>query len=180
MPQNNYRNAFSIEVAHADSPRAVGSSVRVSVHTEATSEVCGSSFDVDLWKPQLAPLPGLFKAFRDGLCDWYEFRRRYAIQLESFADDCEQFRCLACESGIVLLHSSVDIEHNVAVAMKHHLEQLECQRRWTAGLIVGGYLYPLRDEVVRSGGLWFPQHKAWVMPNREARDHILSLLPGDF
>lgn len=180
MPHRDRRNEFRIEVAHANSPRAAEAGVRVSLHAETTSDVYRQPFDVDLWMPQLAPPPDLFNAFQAGFCDWYEFQRRFANQLESSADDCEQLRHLACESGLVLLRNSENTEHNVAVAMKHHLEQLECRRRWNLGLIVGGYLYPLRDEVVHSGGLWFARHKAWVMPDRQAWDYIQSLLPGDF
>ena len=73
-----------------------------------------------------------------------------------------------------------DTSHCAADGMKRHLEQLECQDRWKAGLMIGGYVYPVRDEIKQAGGLWFAPHKTWMMPDRESWRYIQSLLPGDF
>jgi hypothetical protein len=71
-------------------------------------------------------------------------------------------------------------DRNVAIAVKRHLEHLECKRQWKAGSIVGGYTFPVREEILRRGGLWFARHKAWMMPDHESWKYIQSLLPGDF
>jgi len=178
--QNSHRSSFQIDIAHTGSSQSSFDGVRVSLEADSTSAAGNKPTEVDLWMPHLAPSPDLSNSFRSGSCDWYEFQRRYSLQLQSGADDCEQLRHLACKAGIVLLHCCPDPERNIAVALKHHVEQLECQRRWKSGLMIGGYLYPLLDEVVRSGGLWFARHKAWMMPDREAWERIQSLLPGDF
>ena len=178
---NETRSAtFRIKVAHVDSARVHSDDLRVCFEADPVADGVRTLPDVDVWQPSLIPDPSLLREFSTRGCEWYEFSRRYSIQLQSRSEDCERLRLLAWKVRLVLLHRGHDPHRNVAVAMKQHLEQLECQHRWKAGLMVGGYLYPLRSEVIRSGGLWFDRHKAWMLPDREAWNHIQSLLPGDF
>jgi hypothetical protein len=81
---------------------------------------------------------------------------------------------------LTLTYQRGDARRNVAVAVKQHLEELECRRRYAAGWIIGGLTWPVREEIVRSGGLWFGRHKAWTMPDQVSWKYIQSLLPGDF
>lgn len=180
MPNEIRRSTFRIEVEHAESARVHSDDLRVCFEADPISDVVRTQADVDVWRPSLAPDSDLLREYSTGCCGWYEFSRRYSIQLQSRSEDCERLRSLAWEVRLVLLHRGNDPHHNLAVAMKQHLERLECQHRWNAGLMIGGYLYPLRSEVIRHGGLWFDRHSAWMMPDREAWNHIQALLPGDF
>ncbi|MBD3673911.1 MAG: DUF488 family protein [Planctomycetaceae bacterium] len=145
-----------------------------SAHSERRLDHC------DVWRPELAPDPGLQASYENGVIDWHEFVRRYTRELRLSLEYCEHLRALACDPGLVFVSSATDIERCAEAALAQHLERLECEHRWSQGLMIGGYVYPVREEIMQAGGLWFARHKAWMMPDREAWLHIQSQLPGDF
>lgn len=181
-----HRARFQVAIAPAGISRTGDGTVRVALDAPpqtAAGEPADSAIqqsDADLWMPALAPSGGLLQWYSGDSEKWHEFHRQYILELQEKPAECERLRALACETQLLLLYRCQDPERNAAAVMKRHLEQLECRRRWDAGLMIGGYLFPLRDEVIRCGGLWFGRHKAWMMPDRAAWHHIHSLLPGDF
>lgn len=135
---------------------------------------------IDLWIPLIAPSSALVNRFKYDEQNWHEFERRYRRELLEFPTQCEGLRSLACRTIVTLVYLDGNAMWNAAIALKNHLIELECQRRWNAGWMVGGHTAPVRNEIERYGGLWFGWHKAWMMPDRESCDYIRSLLPGDF
>lgn len=139
-----------------------------------------SSNKLDLWLPSLGPSEAVWGRFACDDFQWHEFCRQYHRELQRRGRQCESLRSLACRRPVVLTYRVGDDWHNVAVALKRHLEQLECKRRYDAGWIISGLTWAVRDEIQRFGGLWFARHKAWTMPDRPTWQYIQSLLPGDF
>ena len=133
-----------------------------------------------IWLPELAPSPELVRWRESSVGNWDEFARRYRLELSTHEPACERLRQTAGRDGLLLLYHEGACDQNVAVVLKRHLERLECQRRWDEGLMIGGYLYPIRETVIRCGGLWFERHRAWMLPDRDSWKFIQSLLPGDF
>lgn len=111
---------------------------------------------------------------------WDEFRRRYHLELRTLPSECERLRSIACDASLVLIDASGDPQQRVALALREHLERLECQRRWDAGLMLGGMTWPVKREIIEAGGLWFGPHKAWMLPDEKSLAEIRKLLPGDF
>lgn len=133
-----------------------------------------------IWLPELAPSNELLCWHHRSPGEWDEFSRRYRLELTTQEEACERLRQEADRNGLLLLYHEGDCDQNLAVVLKQHLELLECRRRWDDGLMIGGYLYPILDEVIRSGGLWYGRHRAWMLPDRASWKYIQSLLPGDF
>lgn len=128
----------------------------------------------------IAPSCALVQWFAFDPANWYEFCRRYRLELADKTADCERLVTDARERGLLLCYRLGDPRHNIAVALRAHLVHLECCYRWEAGLMIGGHATPLKREIEQAGGLWFPRHKAWMMPDREAWQRIHDQLPGDF
>jgi len=178
MPPSECFPLFRITVIDA-SETAIDDSVVVAIEPNAGG-ASGQPAGCDLWLPELAPTPGLRKAYRDQAIDRREFDRRYSCQLREHPGPCQRLRALANERGIALRCDTSNPRSSVVSVLADHVERLECEHRWKEGLMVGGFLFPVRDEVVKAGGLYFARHKAWMMPNRQAWQYIQSLLPGDF
>ena len=157
-------NAFCVEVEHVDAREPRADEVWLAV--ESPNE--------------FAPSEGLLRWFGYEAENWYEFRRRYHRELEKQSVRCERLHESACRSRLVLTYCHGNAQRNIALALKQYLEILECHRRWQAGWIIGGYNFPVREEIHALGGLWFAQHKAYVMPSRTTWQAIQNLLPGDF
>ena len=136
--------------------------------------------EYDVWLPQLAPQVALQVMYEQEEIDCHELARRYRRDLSRSPEQCERLRAMACDPGVILVNIAHPTQSCCATALSRHLADLECKRRWSEGLMIGGYVYPIRQEVMRAGGLWFARHKAWMMPNREAWQSIQSQLPGDF
>lgn len=167
------RNRFHAEIAAQHSADARTDALRVAIEAPP----CRKG---ELWLPSLAPSNEVRRHFSCEAFQWYEFCRRYRRELAQRERMCEHLRWLACKRPLCLVYAQGDEQHNVAIAMKQHLEELECRHRYQAGWIIGGHTWPLRKEIVSNGGLWFARHKAWTMPDEASWRTILSLLPGDF
>ncbi|MCA9143863.1 MAG: DUF488 family protein [Planctomycetaceae bacterium] len=173
MLDESHERTFRIEIVHASETTAGRVAVRIALETSPSD-------DIDLWLPSLAPSGEVWKRFSCDDYEWHEFCRLYHLELQARKCQCERLRSLAHKRSLILTYQAGDARHNVAVAMKQHLEHLECKRRYDAGWIIGGLTWPVTEEIERCGGLWFARHKAWTMPNHETWKYIHSLLPGDF
>ena len=171
---------FRIAVAPLTAPRTSENDVRVSLAAERPPQSSPEAGLADLWIPSLAPSAELRNWYADDVEKWHEFCRRYGFELEERRTECEALRRRAHENMLVLTYWGGDAEHNVAAAMKQHLVRLECKHRWKNGWMVGGYTSAVREEIESLGGLWYPRHKVWMMPDESSLQYIRSILPGDF
>ncbi|MEO6205634.1 MAG: DUF488 family protein [Mycobacteriales bacterium] len=77
---------------------------------------------LDGWCKDSAPTTELRRWFSHDPAKWAEFRRRYTAELDG---NPEAWRPLAdaagAASGVTLLYSSRDLEHNNAVALRDYL-----------------------------------------------------------
>jgi uncharacterized protein YeaO (DUF488 family) len=157
----------------------VNESILVSIDPDRDTFAIESSRPL-WWLPELAPPADLHGRFDDGSMDWHEFSRRYSRQLREHSDRCQQVREFANGRGVAVLSHSGDSQFTVESAFAAHLRQLECEDRWNRGLMIGGYVVALRDQIVKAGGLYYARHKAWMMPDEATWRQIQSQLPGDF
>lgn len=176
----NGSRKFNVEVVHLQDADDQGRQVFVAFEQCQETGTTPEANLIDLWVPAIAPTHTLVDWFNYDEEKWYEFERRYRRELSNVPTQCERLRSLACRTVVTLVYMNGNARWNAAIVLKKHLIELECQRRWNAGWMVGGHTAPVRDEIERCGGLWFGWHKAWMMPNRESCDYIRSLLPGDF
>lgn len=54
----------------------------------------------------------------------------------------------------------------------------EIARRRREGLALIGNTYPIKDTIKDAGGLWDPDSKTWLMPDRESRDRYQAIVPS--
>lgn len=134
----------------------------------------------DVWAPSLAPSKSLVHYLATEQIDWHEFARRYAIEIQEHKMMCEWLRSVVHKSGLVLCSDTREGDRSTEFALVEHIRQLECEDRWKRGLMIGGLLSSIRDEIVKVGGLYFARHKAWMMPDRQAWEQIQGLLPAEF
>lgn len=178
-PPRTGRNHFDVQVQQLGDARGANGGL-VLIERQFPG---GLAIDFPLrnvWCPKLAPSSELLRWFDFERGRWGEFCRRYSRELEGERPACERLRQQATDSRLTLLYCHGRPTLNAAAGLKLHLERLECESRWSAGWIVGGYSFPIREEIELRGGLWFAPHKAWVMPDRQAWDEVQSLLPGEF
>ncbi|HCO26644.1 MAG: hypothetical protein CME31_00860 [Gimesia sp.] len=140
----------------------------------------GSLKQSHLWLPELCPEAESVEWFSFRADRWNEFSRRYRSKLSNMEKLCEELRCLAHQSLLTLIYRRGTPACNIAMIIEKHLVQLECQHRWEAGLMIGGYTTPVKSEIEALGGLWFNNHKTWMMPDEKSWRSIINLLPGDF
>ncbi|WP_417388601.1 DUF488 domain-containing protein [Gimesia sp.] len=176
-PESAHSSRFRIRTVHVN--ELLAGEVESLVWCEAYNPP--GSFRIDLWWfPDITPTTDLRKWYLLYPERWYEFRRRYRNQLAARSSVCEQLRILACQTELTLVYQRGAINQNMAAVIEEQLIQLECQHRWNEGLMIGGYTYPVRNEIIAQGGLWFTKHKTWMMPDRKSWESIVDMLPGDF
>ncbi len=73
---------------------------------------------IDRWVKDIAPSTKLRKWFGHDPARWYEFRRRYAAEIEGHSDLLGELRALAHKGPITLVFSAHDKLHNDAVALR--------------------------------------------------------------
>lgn len=112
--------------------------------------------------------------------NWYEYSHLCRLAFSQNVGICDALARSARVSTLWLIHDLREFVVRGTLELKRHLESLEARRRYDRGWIVGGHTLPIRDEIVRLGGLWLQKHKAWTMPDRDSWLYALSLLPGDF
>ena len=72
---------------------------------------------LDHWFKEIAPSTELRKWFSHDPERWSEFRRRYARELQTHAEQLEEIRKLARRGTVTLVYSARDEEHNDAVVL---------------------------------------------------------------
>lgn len=130
--------------------------------------------------PGFVPEAWLLDEFENSTITSSEFKRRYSCQIATCHSDLNALWKMASTTGLVVLHCGCSWQAVVAKAIVEGVTQIECKRRWDAGWIVGGYTYPLRDFIIRLGGLRYDRHKVWVMPTKETWRLVLAQMPGEF
>ena len=176
----NGSRSFQVEVANVNDSGNRDQQVRVAFEQCHAAERMPEADLIDHWLPAIAPSSTLLDWFNYDEEKWHEFERRYRRELRNVPTQCERLRELAFTTTLTLIYMNGSARRNAAIVLKKHLIELECQRRWNVGWMVGGHTSPVRNEIEQCGGLWFGWHKAWMMPDRESCDYIRSLLPGDF
>ncbi|MCR9232416.1 MAG: DUF488 family protein [bacterium] len=132
------------------------------------------------WFSEIVPqrkLLGWYALYPDR---WYEFARLFRLQLRKQTSKCERLRQMAQKSQLNLVYQQGTQKQNIATVLEGYVIELECQRRWESGLMIGGYTKPVREQILALGGLWFTKHKTWMMPDESSWKAIVDLLPGDF
>jgi uncharacterized protein YeaO (DUF488 family) len=81
------------------------------------------ALQLDDWRKDLAPSPGLRAWFAHDPARWEEFRRRYFAELDARADDLADLRALVRRGPVTLLYAARDTEHNNAVALRDYLSR---------------------------------------------------------
>ncbi|MCK9532470.1 MAG: DUF488 domain-containing protein [Gammaproteobacteria bacterium] len=81
------------------------------------------ALQLDDWRKDLAPSPGLRAWFAHDPARWEEFRRRYFAELDARADNLADLRALVRRGRITLLYAARDTEHNNAVALRDYLSR---------------------------------------------------------
>ena len=76
---------------------------------------------LDAWMREVAPSTALRKWFAHDPKKWSEFRRRYFAELDNNPEAWEPILVQARKSGVTLLFSSKDAEHNNVVALRDYL-----------------------------------------------------------
>lgn len=150
---------FNVEVAHLKDAESREQQVCVAFEQCQNLGTKPDANVTDLWLPAIAPSRALVNWFHYDEDKWYEFERRYRGELLTVPTPCEQLRSLACRTVVLLVYMNGSVRRNAAVVLKKHLIELECQRRWDAGWMVGGHTSPVRNEIEHRGGLWFGSHK---------------------
>ena len=80
---------------------------------------------LDGWLKDVAPSTELRRWFAHDPAKWPEFRRRYFAELKEHPEALEPLLAAARKKHpVTLVYSARDTEHNAAVALKDHLEQL--------------------------------------------------------
>jgi uncharacterized protein YeaO (DUF488 family) len=90
------------------------------------------ALQLDAWLKDVAPSTELRRWFSHDPARWDEFRRRYWRELDEHPAAWAPLIDAARHSGITLVYSSHDEEHNNAVALKEYLD-LRLGRQRSAG-----------------------------------------------
>jgi uncharacterized protein YeaO (DUF488 family) len=83
--------------------------------------VSKKSASFDAWMKEVAPSSELRRWFGHDVLRWQEFKRRYAVELDSRRDLVAEILSLGRERPVTLLYSAQDPDHNQAVALAEYL-----------------------------------------------------------
>ncbi len=76
---------------------------------------------LDTWMREVAPSSELRRWFGHDASRWQEFKRRYAVELDTRQDLVAEILTLARIRPVTLLYSARDPDHNQAVALAEYL-----------------------------------------------------------
>ena len=83
--------------------------------------VSRKSASLDAWMREIAPSSELRAWFGHDVSRWQEFKRRYAVELDTRQDLVAEILSLARNRPVTLLYSARDPNHNQAVALAAYL-----------------------------------------------------------
>ncbi len=76
---------------------------------------------LDAWMREVAPSSELRRWFGHDASRWQEFKRRYAVELDTRQDLVAEILSLARDRSVTLIYSARDSGHNQAVALGEYL-----------------------------------------------------------
>ncbi len=76
---------------------------------------------LDTWMREVGPSTELRRWFGHDVARWHEFKRRYAVELDTRQDLVGEIFSLARDGPVTLLYSARDPDHNQAVALSEYL-----------------------------------------------------------
>jgi len=79
--------------------------------------------DVSHWAKLIAPSDELRKWYDHDHEKWEEFRLRYFAELDSNADEVQEFVSMLASDTVTFVYSSRETEFNNAVALKEYVEK---------------------------------------------------------
>jgi len=82
------------------------------------------SAHIHLWLKDIAPSTSLRKWFGHDPLKWVEFRDRYFLELQHNPEAVEQLTEHVYRGVVTLVYGAKDREHNHAIVLKQHLENL--------------------------------------------------------
>lgn len=114
---------------------------------------------LDLWLRDLAPSKTLLARLSDQSLGWEDFVLYYNRELEKNHEYFPDLMARSMDGGITLLHSSSDLDHNAAVALRTILGETEPDRtpRVAAKPAVSRPSYPPQPDeglISRIAGIW--------------------------
>ncbi len=83
--------------------------------------VSKESASLDAWMREVAPSSELRRWFGHNASRWWEFKRRYGVELDIHQDLVAEILSLARERPVTLVYSARDSNHNQAVALAEYL-----------------------------------------------------------
>ncbi len=86
------------------------------------------SISFDAWMKEVAPSSELRRWFAHDASRWQEFKRRYAVELDTRQDLVDEILSLARDSSVTLLYSARDPDRNQAIALAEYLAAKRKQR----------------------------------------------------
>ena len=79
---------------------------------------------IDLWLKSVAPSTQLRKWFDHDSHKWSEFKKRYFAELDAGPEGLDELLNRATASGVTLVFSARNEQHNQAVALREYLNGL--------------------------------------------------------
>lgn len=88
---------------------------------------------LDFWCKEVAPSAELRRWFGHDPARWERFKRRYAEELVSHAEEVDCLRQLSANRTLTLIYAAKDEEHNNAVVLKEVIEEELADQPGVAG-----------------------------------------------
>src|SRR5262245_14538426 len=115
---------MTIAIKRIYDPPADGDGFRVLVDRLWPRGVSKTKAHIDLWMKDVAPSDELRKWSHHDPAKWAEFRKRYALELDSNPEPVRELVTRARRGRVTLLFAAKDSDRNNAVALKDYLEAL--------------------------------------------------------
>ncbi len=112
---------MEIRVKRIYEPPEAADGVRLLVDRIWPRGVSRESACLDDWMKEIAPSSELRRWFGHDASRWQEFKRRYAVELDTRQDLVAEIISLARDRPVTLLYSARDTDHNQAVALAEYL-----------------------------------------------------------
>jgi uncharacterized protein YeaO (DUF488 family) len=111
-----------IKLKRAYNPSSRDDGVRYLVERLWPRGVKKTELQLDGWLKDVAPSPELRKWFSHDPKKWSRFRQRYFTELKSHKKALEPLLKAARRGPLTLVFSSLDTEHNAALALRDYLK----------------------------------------------------------
>jgi uncharacterized protein YeaO (DUF488 family) len=112
---------LDIRLKRAYEPPAATDGTRVLVDRLWPRGLTKKEAAIDRWLREIAPSTELRRWFGHDPGRWYEFQRRYAVELEHHGELMDELVRLARQGTLTLIFGARDEEHNDAVVLRELL-----------------------------------------------------------